>query len=79
MTKYERSQIKAQIRKCEREQKRQAKMHEEAAAAAALPMAIDRGFCERIMCQTQQAMAQLRKQADILRRTLNGERVCSTR
>lgn len=78
MTKYERSQIKAQIRKCERERKRQAKMYEEAAAAA-LPMAIDRGFCERIMCQTQQAMAQLRKQADNLRRTLNGERVCPTR
>lgn len=77
MTKYERSQIKAQIRKCEREQKRQAKMYEE--AAAALPMAIDRGFCERITCQTQQAMAQLRKQADNLRRTLNGERVCPTR
>lgn len=44
-----------------------------------MTIAIDRGLCERIMCQTQQAMAQLRKQADNLRRTLNGGRVCPTR
>ena len=44
-----------------------------------MTIAIDRGLCERIMCKTQKSMAQLRKQADILRRTLKGERVCLTR
>ena len=44
-----------------------------------MTIAIDRGLCERIMCKTQKSMDQLRKQADILRRTLNGERVCLTR
>lgn len=63
-------QIAAQIRKHEREISKQEKIYNE--AAGALPMALDPAFCQRAMNASQQAMADLRKAIDELKKVAGG-------